>query len=150
MVIHLANALARSVGLRNRAGTGNSVCYVWPGEPGAIADARHHVRETVLAWGFAGAADDVTLCVSELASNAVKHSDSRLPGGTFRVRASGGPDSVRIEVTDSGGHWLGTQAAETSECGRGLAIIGALAADWGVSTRLGSRTVWCLLAAKSR
>ncbi len=33
------------------------------------------------------AADDVILCASELATNAVVHSDSRKPGGKFTVRA---------------------------------------------------------------
>ena len=32
-------------------------------------------------------ADDVILCASELAANAAQHSRSRLPGGTFTVRA---------------------------------------------------------------
>jgi len=33
-------------------------------------------------------ADDVILCASELAANAALHSHSRLPGGTFTVRAT--------------------------------------------------------------
>ena len=33
-------------------------------------------------------ADDVILCASELAANAAQHSRSRLPGGTFTVRAT--------------------------------------------------------------
>ena len=33
-------------------------------------------------------ADDVILCASELAANAALHSRSRLPGGTFTVRAT--------------------------------------------------------------
>jgi anti-sigma regulatory factor (Ser/Thr protein kinase) len=51
------------------------------------------------------AADDAVLCVSELATNAVLHSASRNPGGTFTVRASISSDYVRIEVEDNGGHW---------------------------------------------
>jgi hypothetical protein len=37
-------------------------------------------------------ADDVILCASELAANAAQHSRSRLPGGTFAVRAIISPD----------------------------------------------------------
>ena len=33
-------------------------------------------------------ADEVILCASELAANAALHSDSRLVGGTFTVRAT--------------------------------------------------------------
>ncbi len=51
-------------------------------------------------------ADDVILCASELAANAAQHSRSRLPGGSFAVRAAVNPDlGVRIEVQDNGGPW---------------------------------------------
>jgi len=51
-------------------------------------------------------ADDVILCASELAANAALHSRSRLPGGTFMVRAIVNPDlCARIEVQDDGGPW---------------------------------------------
>jgi Histidine kinase-like ATPase domain len=51
-------------------------------------------------------ADDVILCASELAANAAQHSRSRLPGGTFTVRAVISPDHyARIEVQDNGGPW---------------------------------------------
>jgi anti-sigma regulatory factor (Ser/Thr protein kinase) len=46
----------------------------------------------------------VILCVSELAANAAQHSRSRLPGGTFTVRATVCPGLyARIEVQDNGG-----------------------------------------------
>jgi serine/threonine-protein kinase RsbW len=51
------------------------------------------------------AADDAMLCVSELATNAVVHSASRDPGGTFTVRAAIFDDCVRVEVEDNGGSW---------------------------------------------
>ena len=48
-------------------------------------------------------ADEVILCASELAANAALHSYSRLPGGTFTVRATISPQGyVRIEVQDRG------------------------------------------------
>jgi len=46
-------------------------------------------------------ADDVILCASKLATNAVLHSDSRKPGGEFTVRAEIVPwHYARIEVKD--------------------------------------------------
>ena len=49
-------------------------------------------------------AKDVILCASELAANAALHSHSRLPGGTFTVRATASPGHhARIEVEDDGG-----------------------------------------------
>ncbi len=51
-------------------------------------------------------AEDVILCASELAANAAIHSHSRLPGGTFTVRATISPgDYAWIEVEDNGGPW---------------------------------------------
>jgi len=42
-------------------------------------------------------ADDVILCVSELAANAVVQSRSRLPGGTFTVRAQNKSRSLCLD-----------------------------------------------------
>src|SRR5262249_42658787 len=75
-------------------------------------------------------ADEVILCVSELAANAALHSRSGLPGGTFTVRARINPgDHAQIEVEDQGGPW--TPGGSDSEGHHGLAIVRALATDWG-------------------
>ncbi len=53
-------------------------------------------------------ADEIILCASELAANAALHSRSRLPGGTFTVRATVNPGLyIRVEVEDNGGPWTG-------------------------------------------
>jgi anti-sigma regulatory factor (Ser/Thr protein kinase) len=81
----------------------------------------------------------VILCLSELAANAVLHSGSRRPGGTFTARIQSCPGAyVQVEVNDDGGPWL----APAPGSGRGLGIIRALAADWGVTTSPAGRTVW--------
>ena len=47
-------------------------------------------------------ADDMILCASEIAANAVIHSLSGLPGGTFTIRATISPDNCAwVEVEDS-------------------------------------------------
>src|SRR6266702_5012792 len=76
-------------------------------------------------------ADDVILCASELAANAALHSNSRLPGGTFTVRAiiSRG-DYIRIEVHDNGGPWAPAMADQSGH--HGLDIIRAFATEWGI------------------
>jgi anti-sigma regulatory factor (Ser/Thr protein kinase) len=89
------------------------------------------------------AADDIVLCASELAANAVTHSCSGRPGGTFALRVEivwGG--HVRIAVDDDGGPWI--DGGSGVHCGRGLAIVTALAADWGIVTGAAGRTVWAL------
>ena len=87
-------------------------------------------------------ADDAIVCLSELATNAVIHSDSRLPGGSFEVRASMSPAGrLRAEVTDQGGPWHPV-ADPSGQHGRGLLIVASLAADWGIHGGPDSRTAW--------
>ena len=86
-------------------------------------------------------ADDVILCVSELATNAAVHSDSRRSGGTFTVRTESCPGAdVRIEVEDAGGPWVSSAPDPTH--GRGLDIVRTLADDWGITTTPAGRAVW--------
>jgi len=86
-------------------------------------------------------ADDVLLCVSELATNAVLHSHSRLGGGTFTVRSTVSPgDCAWIAVEDRGGLW--SPAARDPERGHGLDLVQALADDWGIDGGQDGRTVW--------
>jgi anti-sigma regulatory factor (Ser/Thr protein kinase) len=77
--------------------------------------------------------DDVILCASELAANAVRHSRSRLSGGTFTVRAAVDLTrrSIRVEVEDHGGPW--TTAPDEPTGHHGLDILRALAKS-GAST----------------
>jgi serine/threonine-protein kinase RsbW len=93
------------------------------------------------------AAEDVVLMADELVSNAIQHSKSGEPNGTFRLRLTVRPGtSVRVEVADAGGAWAGQtgepRADEHNLRGRGLRIVGALAAMWGVHGNENSRTVW--------
>jgi len=86
-------------------------------------------------------ADDVILCASELAANAALHSRSRLPGGTFTVRATVSPGRyARVEVKDNGGPWM--QATMDSARHHGLNIIRALADAWGSDGDHANRTIW--------
>jgi anti-sigma regulatory factor (Ser/Thr protein kinase) len=110
----------------------------YPGEPEHVRQVRADMRRLLDGCPVA---DDVILCVSELATNSARHSDSRKPGGTFTVRAESRPGAgVRIEVEDAGGPWVGPAPDPTG--GRGLDIVRALAAEWGIVTRPASRAVW--------
>ena len=86
-------------------------------------------------------ADDVILCASELAANAAMHSRSRLPGGTFIVRATVSTDLyARIEVQDDGGPWNQGMIDPTRH--HGLDIVRAVADEWGIDGDYSSRTIW--------
>lgn len=95
------------------------------------------------AWDARVRRDDVLLCVSELATNALLHGVP--PGRGFRLfvlQAEGG--GVRVEVHDSGdGHPATRAPGDEAESGRGLLLVSALADDWGVGDRSPGKIVWC-------
>ena len=110
----------------------------YPGRPEHVRQVRADARGLL---DGCPAADEVILCLSELAANAVLHSGSRRPGGTFTVRIESCPGAhIRIEVEDDGGPWLAP--APDPGSGRGLDIIRVLAAGWGVATSPAGRAVW--------
>jgi anti-sigma regulatory factor (Ser/Thr protein kinase) len=120
-------------------------CRAFPGLPREVAQARHFVA-ALLADD--GPAEDAVLVVSELASNAVRHSRSGEYGGWFLVIVGFGDDRVRIEVIDEGGDQepVLRDVNSQEEGGRGLMLIAACAKDWGVKDRPGGRVVWAELA----
>lgn len=98
------------------------------GQPSRVQGARRFVA------GFLGDdwpdVDTAMLLTSELATNAVLHSRSGMPGGKFIVRVTVRPgDCVQVEVGDDGGPWALRPA--DGERGRGLEIVAAVASAWG-------------------
>ena len=76
-------------------------------------------------------ADDAVLICSELATNAILHSDSARPGGHFTVRAEVREgDYVWLEAEDQGGRWAEGEPSDVR--GRGLEIVAELADYWDV------------------
>lgn len=98
----------------------------FPGTPEQAGKARRFLGAILEGRS---AADDATLCLSELVSNACLHSRSGEPGGQFTVRAELSTKGLRVEVRDGGGPWV--WPAEPEEHGRGLLIISSLARAWG-------------------
>jgi anti-sigma regulatory factor (Ser/Thr protein kinase) len=92
---------------------------------------------------------DALACLAELASNAVVHSDSRHPGGTFTVRAHTRPGKLLAEVEDHGGPWAPppNPGGPDDASGRGLLIVAALADAWDIipKTTAPRRIAWFLL-----
>ncbi|WEH16934.1 ATP-binding protein [Streptomyces sp. VNUA24] len=119
-------------------------CRAFPGLPEEVPQARRFVAALL---DERGPVDDAVLIVSELATNAVRHSSSGLADGWFLVIVSFGHDLVRIEVVDTGseGEPCLRDATEQEEGGRGLALIAACAKDWGVKNWPDGRSVWAEL-----
>ncbi|MEJ8650169.1 ATP-binding protein [Streptomyces sp. MS1.AVA.3] len=104
------------------------------------AEADRARLQVLKAWGLDAPADDVRLCVSELASNALLHGTKR--GHGFLVRLDADEDFVRLEVHDSHDRRGGCEPqpaiqhpADTDTTGRGLRIVDILADGWGVEDR---------------
>jgi len=101
----------------------------FPATPVQAPEARLFLA-TIL--GDQPVAADALLCLSELATNAIVHSRSREPGGSFTVRAQLDSHRLRVEVCDQGGPWHSAGRASADEPnGRGLLIVGQLASRWG-------------------
>ena len=110
----------------------------YPGAAEHIRAVRADLRPLVADCPMA---DDVIVCVSELAANAAIHSNSRLPGGAFTVRVTINPGHyIRIEVEDNGGPW--TAAMTDSSSHHGLDIVDALATLWGIEGDHTARITW--------
>ncbi|WBB58650.1 ATP-binding protein [Streptomyces sp. WMMC500] len=102
-------------------------------------------------WGFPRGGEvslTVETVVAELCANAVLH--GRVPGRDFhlamRLRVDG---VIRIEVADARRERVpvrGRPYDVEEECGRGLLLVEAMAARWGVAERQGvGKIVWCEL-----
>ncbi|MFB7178152.1 ATP-binding protein [Streptomyces sp. NPDC056257] len=107
--------------------------------PRSVAAARHFTRDTSRAWGATARLDDTLLCVSELATNALRYGVPR--GRGYLLRLFGFEDgTVRVEVHDSG---PGFSRITGRPHGRGLTLVAGLADDWGVLARTPGKVVWC-------
>ncbi|MFI9727214.1 ATP-binding protein [Streptomyces sp. NPDC052092] len=120
-------------------------CRAFPGLAEEVANARRFVAALL---DERGPVEDAVLIVSELATNAVRHSLSGSVGGWFLVVVGLGDDLVRIEVVDQGGPRVPHLCDVTSqeEGGRGLVLIAGCAKGWGVKNWPEGRSVWAELA----
>ena len=108
--------------------------------PHAPRAARRFVLESLIQWGDPETLDDAALVVSELAANAVLHAHS-----DFTVAVSSRGDRLRIAVTDasSEGPVLRDSIPTTAPSGRGVALVAALAHDWGCEVKgADGKVVW--------
>ncbi|GAA2619274.1 ATP-binding protein [Streptomyces axinellae] len=114
--------------------------------PESVGHARAFVRGALADHLGADRADDILVCVSELATNAIEHGTppSPPPGREFLVRAAVEGDTLRVEVHDVGdGRPEPRKATADDDNGRGLFLVACLADDWGVTTRTGTgKVVW--------
>ncbi|MGB9184934.1 MAG: MEDS domain-containing protein [Solirubrobacteraceae bacterium] len=121
---------------------GTEVSAQFPAERDAPRSARHFVADALGRWGYAdGLVDDAKLLVTELATNAVVHARS-----TFSVVARTGGPGVRVSVHDASPVEPTLRDGDpTAQSGRGLQLVAALSASWGVDVTAEGKTVWAEL-----
>ncbi|MFD7713335.1 ATP-binding protein [Streptomyces sp. NPDC059786] len=115
----------------------------YPRDRRSVGMARDLTRSTLTDWRITRRGDDIILCVSELATNAVLHGVP--PGRCFDLGLALAADGVlEVEVRDSGGGAVReSEPGPDALGGRGLHLVRALADDWGVRVRDPGKVVWC-------
>jgi len=105
----------------------------------SVPEARHFTAQ-LLANLPPRTLDGVSLMVSELATNCIRHA-----GAGFRLTVEVNAQRIHVAVTDTGGGEPSLRfPGPTEPSGRGLQIIQTLSEDWGVepSTATVGKTVW--------
>jgi anti-sigma regulatory factor (Ser/Thr protein kinase) len=110
-----------------------------PAELKSVGQARRFLRDVLQEWNLDGFELAAPQVLTELATNAALHARS-----AYTVHLLVEPDAVLIEVSDSSpalpqARHYGTGATT----GRGIALVEALSAAWGVESSPTGKTVWC-------
>jgi CheY-like chemotaxis protein/anti-sigma regulatory factor (Ser/Thr protein kinase) len=149
-VDYLVGLLARVAGHDVRgpgdghADGAHTVSERFVGEPDSVPSARRFVLRQVRDWRLARLCDEAALVVTELAANAVDHARS-----AFEVRLELTPAALRLEVCDNGAGTPEPQPPRRdSERGRGLLLVSAMSASWGIDDVVDDdgKVVWAELA----
>lgn len=114
----------------------------WLPRAESVPKARRLVTTALAGWHMDELTHPASLVASELATNAVRHARS-----PFRLTVQELPGAVLLRVVDHSVELpRRLPQQETSEGGRGLALLDSLCLQWGVIV-LGDRgkSVWALL-----
>lgn len=107
----------------------------WVGRLRRVSSAKLRV------WGLAPLTDDAKLLISELVTNALRYGE----GDEIEFRLVITPEGLLIAVNDGSARRPQlSMAGSSSETGRGLFLVAAVADDWGVSPD--GTTTWCTLS----
>lgn len=105
-------------------------------EPWAAAEVRRFV---VSALAGNPHVNDVELAASELASNVIRHAQTR-----FTVAVLSTEERIRLEVSD--GNSIIPAVEDLAEDNRGLRLLSAITTRWGIDPHGDGKTVWAEFA----
>ena len=118
-------------------GTGGTLVRSHVLEPhlGSPRRARVLLRRACLDWTLGDAYDDAALVVTELVTNAVRHT-----GAPSRLTITLDGDGLHLAVRDRGA--VVPALLDDRPCSAGLHLVTALAQCWGVVPHADGKTVW--------
>ncbi|MEW2044260.1 SpoIIE family protein phosphatase [Streptomyces sp. NPDC005476] len=109
--------------------------------PASVPEGRAFLHKALTSWNCTDNADDALLLLSETLTNALQHSEG--PVGLHLHRTA---TDLTVEVSDRSPQLPQPRVAvEDAESGRGLILVRALAADWGVRPTDEGKTIWFTL-----
>lgn len=111
-----------------------------PPTPAAVFISRRFATQVLTLWSVPDeTADDIKLAISELATNAARHSEDVIELNLVHTECS-----VRVVVGDSSHRMPRVHAADDEMiAGRGLFLVEAVSDRWGVDSNGLGKTVWC-------
>ncbi len=117
-----------------------SCCETLPRTEMSVARARRLASASLRAWSLEAGDQAVSLVVSELVTNTVRH--ARLAAVVVRVSRVG-PRRVRVAVVDFS-RTMPTlvDATADDESGRGLATVAGFSSAWGADPLPWGKRVW--------
>jgi anti-sigma regulatory factor (Ser/Thr protein kinase) len=116
-----------------------STCLKLPAEARSVASARRVVSGVCDEVGLPREFCETTaLLISEAVTNAVVHGRSEV-----RLAIDAGPGGMRVEVGDDNSRLPTRRLQDVNALdGRGMALLDALASDWGTQPQPPGKIVW--------
>ncbi|MEU9265889.1 PAS domain S-box protein [Streptomyces sp. NPDC048251] len=113
----------------------------FPAAPASVPEGRAFLHKALTSWNCTERADDALLLLSETLTNAVRHSEGPIALHLHRTATD-----LTVEVSDPSPQLPQPRmAVEEAESGRGLILVRALAAGWGVRPTDEGKTTWFTL-----
>ncbi len=110
-------------------------------DPRAAREARDFIAGQLGHWGLDGLHDTTVLLVSEVVTNALRHTRGRVDIELCRL-----PGRVRVEVSDEAATPPTLFEMDLlAESGRGVPLMDALSDQWGTAPRGDGKVVWFTL-----